>query len=63
VSAENDSFLSVSCYPIDEAKNNPNFFLEIPKNGGHLGFLTWPAFKGASWLERRVSAFINEKSH
>ena len=61
VNAKNDSFLSASCYPISEAKNNPNFFLEMPKNGGHLGFLTWPAFKGVSWLEGRVVDFIIEK--
>ena len=61
VNAKNDSFLSVSCYPIREAKNNPNFFLEMPKKGGHLGFLTWPALKGVSWLESRVMDFIIEK--
>ena len=39
INALNDSFLSPECYPVKEAKNNPNLFLEMPKNGGHVGFV------------------------
>ena len=39
INALNDSFLSPECYPIKEAKNNPNLFLEMPKHGGHVGFV------------------------
>lgn len=38
ISAKNDSFLSKSCYPIEEAEQNENFYFEIPKYGGHVGF-------------------------
>ncbi|SEA42890.1 YheT family hydrolase [Bizionia paragorgiae] len=38
INALNDSFLSPECYPVKEAKNNPNLFLEMPKYGGHVGF-------------------------
>lgn len=38
INAKNDSFLSAECYPIKEAKDNPNLFLEMPNHGGHVGF-------------------------
>lgn len=38
INALNDSFLSSECYPVKEAKNNENLFLEMPKHGGHVGF-------------------------
>ncbi len=39
ISAANDSFLSESCFPVKEAEENPNLFLEIAKYGGHVGFV------------------------
>ncbi len=36
--AQNDSFLSPSCFPVDVAQNHKNIFLEAPKYGGHVGF-------------------------
>ncbi|UOE40040.1 alpha/beta fold hydrolase [Chryseobacterium suipulveris] len=39
INAKNDSFLSESCYPVNEAENNPILFLEIPDFGGHVGFV------------------------
>jgi len=39
INALNDSFLSAECYPVKEAKTNPNLFLEMPKFGGHVGFI------------------------
>jgi len=38
LNAKNDSFLSESCFPIEEARKNNNLFLEIPAYGGHVGF-------------------------
>lgn len=38
VNAKNDPFLSEECYPVQEAKGNPNFYLEMPEQGGHVGF-------------------------
>ena len=39
INSLNDSFLSPECYPIKEAKANHNLFLEMPNNGGHVGFI------------------------
>lgn len=39
INALNDSFLSPECYPVKAAKNNPNLYLEMPKHGGHVGFV------------------------
>ena len=38
LNAANDPFLTASCYPHDLAKVNEHVFLEIPKEGGHVGF-------------------------
>lgn len=38
LNALNDSFLSPECYPVKEAKANPNLYLEMPDYGGHVGF-------------------------
>lgn len=38
LNAKNDSFLSPSCYPIIEAEENKNIYLEMPNYGGHVGF-------------------------
>ncbi|MCC9166075.1 YheT family hydrolase [Pontibacter harenae] len=38
VNAKNDPFLGRSCYPYEEARQNPNFYLEVPNSGGHVGF-------------------------
>lgn len=55
INALNDSFLSPECYPVKEAKNNPYLFLEMPKNGGHAGFVD----KGNVYYnERRALEFI-----
>tara|TARA_R110000868_G_scaffold194178_3_gene439505 strand:+ start:713 stop:1666 length:954 start_codon:yes stop_codon:yes gene_type:complete len=39
INALNDSFLSSECYPVKQAKQNSNLFLEMPKHGGHVGFI------------------------
>ena len=39
INSLNDSFLSAECYPVKEAKHNQNLFLEMPKYGGHVGFI------------------------
>ncbi len=38
INAQNDSFLSPKCFPIEKAKANKSLFLEMPKYGGHVGF-------------------------
>jgi len=39
VNAQNDPFLSAECFPVKEAEANPYLFLEMPKDGGHVGFV------------------------
>ena len=38
VNAQNDPFLSPECFPVADAEANPNFYLEMPRHGGHVGF-------------------------
>lgn len=55
INALNDSFLSAECYPVKEAKHNSNLFLEMPKYGGHVGFID----KGNVYYnEKRALEFI-----
>ncbi|MCF7804695.1 MAG: alpha/beta fold hydrolase [Candidatus Marinimicrobia bacterium] len=57
INAEDDPILSDECYPREEAENNPNLYLEIPRHGGHVGFIS---FTGKQyWHERRSVAFLN----
>ncbi|WP_111306985.1 YheT family hydrolase [Confluentibacter sediminis] len=55
INALNDSFLSPECYPVKEAKNNPNLYLEMPKYGGHAGFIDK---KNIYYNEKRALEFI-----
>ncbi len=57
INALNDSFLSADCYPVKEAINNPNLFLEMPKYGGHVGFIQ---SGGYYYNEVRTLEFILE---
>lgn len=57
INALNDSFLSPECYPVKEAKNNPHLYLEMPKHGGHVGFVN-P--KNIYYNELRTLDFCNE---
>ena len=57
VQALDDPFLPASCYPIEEAENNPNLYLEIPEFGGHVGFMgRWR--ESSYWSEKRASGFL-----
>lgn len=59
INASDDSFLGKECYPIEEAKSNPFFTLDIPKYGGHVGFNV--SFdKNNYWLEKRIIEFIKD---
>lgn len=55
INALNDSFLSPECYPVKDAKNNANLFLEMPKYGGHAGFV---AKKNVYYNERKALEFL-----
>ncbi|WP_179345225.1 YheT family hydrolase [Winogradskyella ursingii] len=57
INALNDSFISSGCYPVREAKNNNNLFLEMPKYGGHVGFIDK---RNIYYNEKRALEFVNE---
>jgi len=59
VSALNDTFISKNCYPIAEAKVNPNLYLEMPEHGGHCGFIR-AFFEKEWWMEERAFGFVEE---
>lgn len=58
VNAANDPFLSESCYPVEEAGENPHLYLLTPAQGGHVGFPTL-AGKSVGWLENTVADFLS----
>ncbi len=58
INAADDSFLSSDCYPVELAKQMPNFFLEIPENGGHVGFIEF-SDDGFFWIEKRIVEFLS----
>ncbi|KAB1067157.1 alpha/beta fold hydrolase [Tamlana haliotis] len=55
INALNDSFLSHECYPVKEAKENDFLHLEMPKYGGHVGFISK---KNIYYNECRALEFI-----
>jgi predicted alpha/beta-fold hydrolase len=57
LNALNDSFLSPECYPVKAAKHNPNLYLEMPKYGGHVGFIDK---NNVYYNEQRALDFVNE---
>jgi len=59
INALDDSFLSESCYPINETKNHAYFDLELPKYGGHVGFNTSYFGNDMLWSENRILEYIN----
>ena len=58
VNALDDTFLTPSCFPLKTAQTNPFFHLEMPRQGGHLGFMK-PDTEGYLWTEHRAWAFVN----
>lgn len=59
ITAANDPFLTPECYPVADASKMDNFFLEIPKHGGHCGF---SQFNNTHfyWSEDRCVEFIQQ---
>ena len=63
LSAADDPFLPPSCYPRDLVDRLPHATLEIPRRGGHVGFLARGDGDGLArgyWSERRAVAFARE---
>ena len=59
INAQNDTFLSGKCYPTEELKDHPLVHLEIPQQGGHVGFYS-NHDQGHYWSEIRSLEFINK---
>lgn len=57
INALDDPFLTPECFPSRAAQANRHFSLEIPKYGGHLGFVELNK-AGEYWSERRASNFL-----
>ncbi len=58
INALNDSFLSPECFPVKAAKQNDNLYLEMPKYGGHVGFIQKGDFY---YNELRALEFVKVK--
>jgi predicted alpha/beta-fold hydrolase len=57
VNAENDPFLAEGCFPYDEARASEWLTLEVPKSGGHVGFIEINKSQ-TYWMEKRVVEFV-----
>ena len=60
ITSIDDPFLSASCVPVDEAKNNKFFHLEVTKYGGHVGYNSTFENGSGFWLEKRIIDFFQE---
>lgn len=57
VNARNDPFISDGCYPVKEVSNSKYVYLEIPRSGGHVGFIQFKRDK-SYWSEERAVEFL-----
>lgn len=55
VNAADDPFLAGRCFPREEAQRHDHFHLEVPRHGGHVGFI---ARGGEYYSERRAAEFL-----
>lgn len=60
ITSYDDPFLSQSCIPIKEAKNNSDFILELTNYGGHVGFNSSFSKNKNHWLENRIVDFLDK---
>jgi uncharacterized protein len=60
LNACDDPLLTPESFPVTEAEGNPCVFLEMPKRGGHLGFID--LVRGIEpWSQRRVADFLEPR--
>ena len=57
VNSVDDPLLVDGCYPVLEAERNRHVHLEMPRSGGHVGFVQFN-HKGAYWSEQRAMEFL-----
>jgi len=58
INAQDDPFMPISSYPFEEAEQNPNFYFESPKHGGHVGFAGRLNAQASLWHEDRIIEFL-----
>jgi len=58
INALDDPFLTKKCFPFEIANASKTLFLETPKKGGHMGFLSKTGINGIYWHEQRVIDFL-----
>lgn len=56
INALNDTFLDEPSYPIAIAKQSKHLYLEMPKYGGHIGYLSFDG-SGEYWIQQRILSF------
>jgi uncharacterized protein len=56
INAKNDAFLSANSSPKEMAKDNPDFYLETPEYGGHVGFIQK---ENITYVENRALEFLS----
>ena len=57
VNSMDDPFLAGGCYPVQACRKNPRVILEMPRWGGHVGFMELNA-DGLYWSEKRAVHFL-----
>jgi hypothetical protein len=60
LNADNDPFLPDACYPYTIARHHDLLTLEVPAQGGHVGFVTFD-LDGAYYSESRTAAFLSRQ--
>lgn len=58
INADNDPFLSHSCYPESIAAESDHFYFEQTRGGGHVGFVHLNG-DGTYWSEKRTAEFLS----
>ena len=58
VTATDDTFLSESCYPFEQARSHKYFHLEATRFGGHVGYNSELSNGSGFWLEKRIASFL-----
>jgi hypothetical protein len=60
VNALDDPFLANGCYPVSAASDSRQVYLEMPKSGGHVGFVQFNK-EGRYWSEDRALEFLRQE--
>jgi len=60
LNAANDPFLPDTCYPFDIARRHDLLTLDVPDEGGHVGFVTSEP-DGAYFSEIRAARFLSSQ--